>query len=97
MYKCPACGASSIPLLAQLAPPYDGYTDCPACGATLRIKRKASNYLVVAYLLARACMPYVFSMPGASLAASELPMIALLGFLQVRNVEYEVKPRKKRS
>jgi len=97
MYKCPECGASSIPVLAQLAPPWDGYTACSACGATLQIKRKASNYLVVVYMLARACMPYVFSMPGASLALSDLPVIALLGYLQVANVEYEARPRKKRS
>jgi hypothetical protein len=97
MYTCPECGAASIPVLAQLAPPWDGYTHCPACSATLRIKHKASNYLVVVYMLARACMPYVFSTPGASLGAFDLPMIVLLGILQVSKVEYESTPRKSRS
>jgi hypothetical protein len=75
--------------MAQFSPRFDGQTECPACKAALRIRRKASNYLVPAYLATLVAVPFV--MPGASSFDSyaELLPLAVLAFIQIRSVEYE--------
>ena len=92
MYQCPKCGASSISVLSQLALPLDGKTVCPACKASLRIKRKATNYLVLAYLVLKVGMVF-FLPPTIRLdGLSDMLLLIVFAIIQIRSVEYEVNP-----
>jgi hypothetical protein len=68
----------------------DGTTTCPTCRTTLRIKRKPTNYLLIAYMCLRAILGS--SLPGGYNVGIfiELSVMIALFVVQFLLMEYEV-------
>jgi hypothetical protein len=69
---------------------HDGTTACPTCRTTLRVKRKPTNYLLIAYMCLRAILGS--ALPGGynvGILIESSVMIALL-VVQFLLMEYEV-------
>src|SRR5262249_18351211 len=89
MYRCPHCHARSISALSQLSPPFDGVTNCSACGTQLKVKRKFTNYLVVLYMLGCILVSGILGVKGFTSAEVYLFYLLVVGAIQVKYVEYE--------
>ena len=90
MYQCPQCQDLSLSNSSTLFMTLDGTTTCPTCRTTLRIKRKPTNYLLIAYMCLRAILGS--ALPGGynvGILIELSVMIALFG-VQFLLMEYEV-------
>jgi hypothetical protein len=90
MYQCPQCQDLSLSNASTLFMTLDGTTTCPTCRTTLRIKRKPTNYLLIAYMCLRAILGS--ALPGGynvGILIELSVMIALL-VVQFLLMEYEV-------
>jgi len=90
MYQCPQCQDLSLSNSATLSMTLDGTTTCPTCRTTLRIKRKPTNYLLIAYMCLRAILGSV--LPGGYNVGIliELSVMIALFMVQFLLMEYEV-------
>ena len=90
MYQCPKCQDFSLSSSSTLFMTLDGTTTCPTCRATLRIKRKPTNYLLIAYMCLRAILGSV--LPGGYNVGLfiELSVMIALFVVQFLLMEYEV-------
>ena len=68
----------------------DGTTTCPTCRTTLRIKRKPTNYLLIAYKCLRAILGS--ALPGGYNVGIliEINLMIALFLVQFMLMEYEV-------
>jgi hypothetical protein len=68
----------------------DGTTTCPTCSTTLHIKRKPTNYLLIAYMCLRAILGS--ALPGGYIVGIhiELSVMIALFVVQFLLMEYEV-------
>jgi len=80
---------ATISGLSQFAPPFNGITTCNNCGAMVKVKRKISNYLLPTYILIRAVMGLAFEIHPDLTATSEILILVLIFFFQVRLISYE--------
>jgi hypothetical protein len=90
MYQCPQCQDLSLSNASTLFMTLDGTRTCPTCRTTLRIKRKPTNYLLIAYMCLRAILGS--ALPGGYNVGILIElgvMIALFG-VQFLLMEYEV-------
>jgi hypothetical protein len=90
MYQCPQCQDLSLSNASTLFMTLAGTTTCPTCRTTLRIKRKPTNYLLIAYMSLRAILGS--ALPGGynvGILIELSVMIALL-VVQFLSMEYEV-------
>lgn len=90
MYKCPNCGNLSISGLTQLSPPFDGKVQCPVCRAELKTRMKFSNFLIPIYLIGRAMASLVFKVHFDFGFITEMCILLVLAFFQVRLCEYRI-------
>ena len=90
MYQCPQCQDFSLSNFSTLFMTLDGTTTCPTCRATLRIKRKPTNYLLIAYMCLRVTLRSV--LPGGYNVGIliELSVMIALFVVQFLLMEYEV-------
>lgn len=95
MYRCPQCHDLSISASSTLLMTLDSSVTCPTCMTALRIKRKPTTYLVIAYMGLRAIASSV--LPGGYDVEllMEANVIIALAVLQVLLIEYEVVDSKK--
>jgi len=91
MYRCPNCKDLSISAISQLSPPFNGHTKCPTCGSEVKVKHKASNYLIFIFALTYA----ILGSNGIRLdITTVLIMLAIVAAVQIRLTEYViVKPK----
>lgn len=68
----------------------DSTVTCPTCMTTLRIKRKATNYLVIAYMCLRAVLLSVLPEGYDVGVFVESSVILTLAVLQFLLTEYDV-------
>ena len=89
MYRCPQCHDLSISGVSTLFSTLNGATTCPTCMTALRIKRKPTNYLVVAYMCLRAILSS--ALPGGDDLGIfiETNVIIALLVIQFLLMEYE--------
>lgn len=90
MYQCPQCQDFSLSNSSTLFMTLDRTTTCPTCMTTLRIKRKPTNYLLIAYMCLRAILGS--ALPGGYNVGIliELSVIIALFVVQFLLMEYEV-------
>jgi len=90
MYQCPQCQDFSLSNASTLLMTLDGTTTCPTCRTTLRIKRKPTNYLLIAYMSLRAILGS--ALPGGYTVGIfiELSVMIALFVVQFLLMEYEV-------
>ncbi|MEM8513516.1 nucleoside recognition membrane protein YjiH [Massilia sp. MP_M2] len=90
MYRCPHCHDLSISASSTLFTTLSSTVACPTCMTALRIKRKSTNYLVIAYMCLRAILSSV--LPGGYHVEIliEANVIIALTVIQFLLVEYEV-------
>ena len=90
MYQCPQCQDFSLSNSSTLLMTLDGTTTCPTCRTTLRIKRKSTNYLLIAYMCLRAILGS--ALPGGYNVGIhiELSVMIALFMAQFLLMEYEV-------
>ena len=96
MYTCPHCGDLSISAVTQLSPPFNGRAKCPTCGTEVKVKQKASNYILPIYFLGRSVLSLLFGVRFDVGWFWEMAILVILAFLQVRFSSYEeVRSREK--
>ena len=90
MYRCPQCQHLSISGGTTFFMTLNGTTTCPRCMSTLRIKRKSTNYLVIAYMCLRAILSSVLPDGYDVGLFIEANVIIALLVAQFLFLEYEV-------
>jgi len=90
MYRCPQCQDFSLSNSSTLFMTLDGTTTCPTCRTTLRLKRKPTNYLLIAYMCLRATLGSV--LPGGYNVGIFIELSAMIALFVVQFLlmEYEV-------
>jgi len=90
MHRCPQCHDRSISASSTLFTTLDSTVACPTCMTILRIKRKSTNHLVIAYMCLRALLSSL--LPGGYHVGMfmEASVIIALAVMQFLLIEYEV-------
>ena len=90
MFQCPQCHDHAISASSTLSTTLDSTVTCPTCMTTLRIKRKATHYLVIAYMCLRAILSSVLPEGYNVGIFDESGVIITLAVLQFLLTEYDV-------
>jgi hypothetical protein len=90
MYQCPRCQDLSLSNASTLFMTLNGTTTCPTCKATLRIKHKPTNYLLIVYMGLRAILSS--ALPGGYDVGTLVELSVMIGLfvIQFLLMEYEV-------
>ena len=90
MYQCPRCQDLSLSNASTLFMTLNGTTTCPTCKATLRIKHKPTNYLLIVYMGLRAILSS--ALPGGYDVGILVELSVMIGLfvIQFLLMEYEV-------
>jgi len=90
MYQCPRCQDLSLSNASTLFMTLNGTTTCPTCKATLRIKHKPTNYLLIVYMGLRAILSS--ALPGGYDVGIFIELSVMVGLfvIQFPLMEYEV-------
>jgi hypothetical protein len=90
MYQCPRCQDLSLSNASTLSMTLNGSTTCPTCKATLRIKHKPTNYLLIVYMGLRAVLSS--ALPGGYDVGIFIDSSVMVGLfvIQFLLMEYEV-------
>jgi predicted RNA-binding Zn-ribbon protein involved in translation (DUF1610 family) len=89
MYRCPHCGDLSISGASQFSPPFNGRVKCPTCGTELKVKWKASNFILPIYFIGRSALSFLFGVRFDAGLFWEVAIVVTLAFLQIRLSSYE--------
>jgi predicted RNA-binding Zn-ribbon protein involved in translation (DUF1610 family) len=89
MYRCPHCGDLSISGATQFSPPFNSRVKCPRCGTEVKIRMKASNFILPAYMFGRGMLGLLFGSHFDAGLFWEMAIVVSLAFLQIRLSEYE--------